>query len=292
MMALRSLVRFVAARPGLVRPVSALLGAACAALALAACPAPDKPARHPTPDEPRESSSLKLEVWARVEGQTSGPLGQGMTLRPGDRIFVQAKVTKKAYVYVLHCDTEQKLELLPTTGPVEFESNQKDDLPEPGNWFVVDGHAGNDVIYVIASERRLERADPTLAETIAEAGRGASVDCSRGKFEDVLSGLPSTPLPGSTSTPPAPQPSPSVTDGQSPQRPGRSKDERPGKKQGPRDHTTCGRPEPCRPPVSAAKKQGPRDHTTRGTTVQGGSGARATRADEAGIAVVRLPFRH
>jgi hypothetical protein len=268
MMALRSLVRFVAARPGHARSASALLGAACAALALAACPAPDEPARYPTPDEPRESLSLKLEVWARAEGQTSGPLVQDMVLRSGDKIFVQAKVSKKAYVYVLHCDTGQKLETLPTTGPVEFELNQKDDLPEPGNWFLVDDHAGNDVIYVVASERRLERADPTLAETIAEAGRGPGVDCSEGKFVHALSGPSPAPPPGSKSAPPVPpQPTPSASTGRRPP------------SHGPR-------------PGAVRPKQGPHDHTTRGTTVQGGSGARATRADEAGIAVVRLPFRH
>jgi Domain of unknown function (DUF4384) len=269
MMALRSRVRSVAARPGRTRLASTLLGAACAALALAACPAPDEPARHPTADEQRESSSLRLEVWARADGQTSGPLVQDMALRSGDKIFVQAKVSKKAYIYVLHCDTEQKLETLPKTGPVEFESNQKDDLPETGNWFQVDNHVGNDVIYVVASERKLERADPALAATIAEARQGPGVDCSKGQFEAALSGPSPAPPPGSTSTPPAPpQLAPSAANGHASQKPG------PG------------------PGVASLKKPGPRDHTTRGTTVQGGSGARATRADETGIAVLRLPFKH
>lgn len=336
--ALRSLHRPTAPAPPRPRSLFAwALSTAGLAAALASCVGPREPRGTPSPEgHGAPDAPLKVEVWARTEGSQPGPFAQGMRLRAGDKIFIEARVSKDAHLYVLHCTAERTLERYPDVGSLPFRAHERDDVPARHTWFVLDEQPGNDVIYLLASERALEDADPRLDAAIdrARGGRGPSADCGEAHFQSVLAGEGFRAPPAPTSGAPAPPPLATATTAPSwPPRPRpeptpevqwASHSERPTAEharpspptKAPARPSTSKRFDPTpflleemgadasapnprawpareaeRPP-SAASNAGPIDHTARGTTIEGGSGAKATQADGRGIALIRLAFEH
>src|SRR5262245_15517312 len=95
------------------------LGTAGLAAALPSCLGPREPPCTPSYDGRCASDApLKVDVWARTEGSQQGPFTPGMTLRAGDKIFVEARVSKDAHLYVLHCTAEHTLERYPEAGSI------------------------------------------------------------------------------------------------------------------------------------------------------------------------------
>ncbi|HEU4408212.1 MAG TPA: hypothetical protein VFS43_23315 [Polyangiaceae bacterium] len=325
------------APPRPLRLVAGALRAAGLATALASCLGPREPPCAPSPEgRCAPDAPLKVEVWARTEGSRQGPFAQGMRLQAGDKIFVEARVSKDAHLYVLHCTAERTLERYPDVGSLPFRANERDDAPARHTWFVLDAQPGKEVIYIVASERALEHADPQLDAAIhrARGGRGPSADCGEAHFEDALAGgafhVPTAPPSNATDLPllsaapftpswptrPRPIP-PSEVPPASPSEPMTAERARPRPRTetpappsttkpfdstlSPLEETGEDASAPSPPawsrqeserPASAAPNAEPIDHTARGTTIQGGSGSKATQADGQGIAVIRLAFEH
>jgi hypothetical protein len=134
-------------------------------------------------------------------------------------------------------------------------------LPTGTATFELDDQVGEDVLYVIASTRPLELADPTLAGELARSAKGGA--CPTRAIEEA------PPARASSSSASAPPPAPTASAAAPPIR----------------------RAEPHG--LAAPWKAG---LTRRGITVAGDTGADAesvaSRADDDGIVVQRIGFTH
>jgi len=120
----------------------------------------------PTPAAP---APLGLEVWATVHGTYVGPLHPEMVLHSGDRIGVRARTSSVADVYLLHCDARDALSIYPSAGAVRFTADQRVELPAIGKDLRLAGAPGHETLYVVASKRPLEHADPELEAALSNA---------------------------------------------------------------------------------------------------------------------------
>jgi hypothetical protein len=130
-------------------------------------------------DVARHSTPLGLEVWATVatvDREYFGPLHPDMVLHAGDRIGVRARTTSVADVYLLHCDGRDALSIYPAGGAVRFSADQRVDLPVVGKDLRIRGFPGHETLYVVASKRPLERADPALQAVLSQAHDTAASD--------------------------------------------------------------------------------------------------------------------
>lgn len=221
------------------------------------------------------TAPLELTVWARTKGSHEGPFKNAMRLRQGDRLYFDGEASKPAYVYMLHCDEQQALERLPQRGYIPLSARQPSELPERYQYFEVDGHEGEEVIYVVASERPLADDGPAFYEALTRGPEQEAVrlDCGRpsarrGQASPVNS-VPRPKVVGKKPPPLPPAALPPVVVPASPEPPA-APPEQPGL-------------EPPSTPVAT---------TLRGTPVKGGASVSAIRADRAGIVVMRFSFEH
>ncbi|HEU4411141.1 MAG TPA: hypothetical protein VFS43_38165 [Polyangiaceae bacterium] len=233
-------------------------------------------------------------MWARTDGSQAGPFRNGMALRANDRLYFEAQVSKQANLYFFHCNGKQELERIPAQDAIVLPIGTRHDVPEPHAYFELDENPGADVIYVVASERTLEVADPAFNDAIERARhkQAQSLDCGKERFEAIAAGKPlkegSTGQKGvrakQTEAPPSPvKPGPPLAAG------GRKSSVR----QGPpllaaANVPPPGQSRPWQEPVPAD----PMADTLRGTKWKGGAGLSASRADKDGIVVLRFSFTH
>ncbi|HEU4537079.1 MAG TPA: DUF4384 domain-containing protein [Polyangiaceae bacterium] len=228
-----------------------------------------------TPPGADATAPLELTVWARTEGSHEGPFKNAMRLRRGDRLYFDGQASKPAYVYMLHCDERQMLERLPQRGYIPLSARQRSELPERYQYFEVDGHEGEEVIYVVASERPLADDGPAFYEALTRGPQQEAVrlDCGRprarlGHASPGASVLqPNVPGQNSPPSPPAALPLTVM----------------------PASHQTAASP-PEQPSIKPPSD--PVAKALRGTPVKGGASVSAIRADRAGIVVMRFSFEH
>ncbi len=116
-----------------------------------------------------EEAPLTVELWTRVSGSQAGPLLKDASLDSNDRIYLSARASTKAHVYLVYCNDRRELVRYPKTGSLVIDP-------------------GREALYVIASRHPLAEADPQLDAAIASARPDdAATDCG-GNFEAIAAG--------------------------------------------------------------------------------------------------------
>jgi Domain of unknown function (DUF4384) len=123
------------------------------------------------------SSELTLEVTPSVSGLRHATLRSGDQVVSGDGIQIAVKPTTDAHVYVAYCDRNHQLAIFPSVGSIEAKAGMVTYAPARNANIVLDDQVGPEVLYVIASRRPLDVADPALAAAIARAGQDPRAEC-------------------------------------------------------------------------------------------------------------------
>ena len=122
------------------------------------------------------SAPLYLEVWVTVHGTSVGPFRSDIALHSGDRIALQARTSIAANVYLLHCDPQHVLSVFPESGPLQFLADRRVSLPASGLDIRLDGPPGPETLYIVASRRPLDQADPRLHAALTPGDQSACQD--------------------------------------------------------------------------------------------------------------------
>jgi hypothetical protein len=169
------------------------IAAALATLAsVASCASRGQQRREAALSAPRgmaiEEAPLTVELWTRVSGSQAGPLLKDASLDSNDRIYLSARASTKAHVYLVYCNDRRELVRYPKTGSLVIDEGQRASVPESGNALRLDKNPGREALYVIASRHPLAEADPQLDAAIASARPDdAATDCG-GNFEAIAAG--------------------------------------------------------------------------------------------------------
>lgn len=135
-----------------------------------------------------EEAPLTVELWTRVSGSQAGPLLKDTSLDSNDRIYLSARASTKAHVYLVYCNDRRELVRYPKTGSLVIDEGQRASVPESGNALLLDKNPGREALYVIASRHPLAEVDPHLDAAIASARPDdAATDCGR-NFEAIAAG--------------------------------------------------------------------------------------------------------
>jgi hypothetical protein len=133
-----------------------------------------------------EITPFDLEVSPRLRGSREGNLRSGDKVVTRDKIRVVAKTSVDAHLYLGYCDRDRRLAFFPREGSIEAKAGETTYAPAENADIVLDEQVGPEVLYVIASRRRLDLADPELAEAMSKVRPGAAdVDCGA-PLEQVL----------------------------------------------------------------------------------------------------------
>lgn len=125
-----------------------------------------------------EPTPVTLEVTPRLRGSRDIILRSGDHVVSRDKIRIEVKASLDAHLYLGYCDRDRKLAIFPEQGSIEARAGETTFAPDRDRAIALDDQTGPEVLYVIASRRRLELADPELAQTIFKARPGAaSVEC-------------------------------------------------------------------------------------------------------------------
>jgi hypothetical protein len=111
---------------------------------------------------------LYLEVRASVRGALGGPFVPEMSLLPSAQIMLQARTSRAARVYMLHCDAHAALSVFPDAGGIDFRADQWVSLPAANMPIQVGNRPGNETVYVIATRDQLAHSDSELAAWLTD----------------------------------------------------------------------------------------------------------------------------
>lgn len=168
---------------------------------------------------PEGSSALTLEVMPSLSGSRNATLRTGDEVTSGDGIQVAVKPTVDAHVYVAYCDRSRQLTIFPSDGGIEAKAGMIAYAPAGEAHIILDDQVGPEVLYVIASRKPLDVADPKLAAAISRIRPDASVECGD-SFDRVLdkgkpvasnAGTPQHPEPGADQPPQSSAPPPAAS---------------------------------------------------------------------------------
>lgn len=133
-----------------------------------------------------ESTPFELEITPRLRGSREANLRSGDKVVTRDKIRITARTSVNAHLYLAYCDRERRLAFFPKDGSIEAKAGKTTYAPAQNADIVLDDQAGPEALYVIASRRRLDLADPELAEAMSKVRPGAAdVDCGA-PLEKVL----------------------------------------------------------------------------------------------------------
>lgn len=106
-------------------------------------------------------------------GAYVGPQGKGKlisvqsetTLNVGDRLKIFFEPKSDQYFYLLHLSSQGELTPLhpPAVQAAKVSKGTQLFIPSGGNWFELDGHAGQEKFFLIASAERLDRLEELCA---------------------------------------------------------------------------------------------------------------------------------
>lgn len=154
----------------------------CLCLLTASC------ARIVSPDAPATASSeLTLEVTTSLRGSRTATLRSGDDVMSGDGIQIAVKPTVDAQLYVAYCDRNGQLTLFPRDDGIKAKAGKVTYAPSKDASIILDDQVGPEVLYVIASHRPLDVADPELTAAISRARSDAHVECGA-PLDRVLQG--------------------------------------------------------------------------------------------------------
>jgi len=137
---------------------------------------------------PAPRTPLYLEVWPTVHGTAAGPLFPHMGLHSGDRIGLQARTSRAAHVYLIHCDGSDLLSVFPAAGPIQFPADERVALPAVGQDLRLTDAPGAEALYIVASQEPLDRSDPRLEAALARARESDGLHGCGSKLEALLIG--------------------------------------------------------------------------------------------------------
>ncbi len=142
-------------------------------------------ARSPAP--PAGSGDLTLEVTPTLSGSRRAVLRPGDEVVSGDGIQIAVKPAIDAHVYVAYCDRDRRLTIFPRDGSVAARAGTITYIPSEEGHIILDDQVGPEVLYVIASRRPLDVADPDLAAALSRARPDTAAECGE-PFDRVIHG--------------------------------------------------------------------------------------------------------
>ena len=80
----------------------------------------------------------------------------GEVLNSGDKYRIIFKVTKEAYVYLIHLDRKGNLKLIFQEDVLKIKPDKNYSFPKTGKWLQVDKNSGHETFYLIASQEVIE----------------------------------------------------------------------------------------------------------------------------------------
>jgi hypothetical protein len=113
-----------------------------------------------------------LDVTPFLKGSRTAVLRTGDTVVTGDSINMKITTSVDAHLYVAYCNEKSELAVFPPQGSIATKARQVAYAPDRDADIVVDEQVGSEVLYVIASRRRLDVADPELAAAISRVRPG------------------------------------------------------------------------------------------------------------------------
>lgn len=244
-------------------------------------------ARGVSPGTPTTASELVLEVTISLSGSRSAILRTGDEVVSGDGIQVAVKPTVAAHVYLAYCDPHHQLALFPGDGGLAASAGRITYAPAPDAAIVLDDQPGQEVLYVIASRRPLDVADPQLAGAISRANPGTRVECGE-PLDRALATDRTARTDTGAARPPAPLAEPGTPPDASP-----SQDPQPRdlSARGAPSHTAHGSLSPPHP--AASPRVPPPPEVQRGAFLRwGATGAISASGDHHDIVVLRYAFTH
>ncbi len=126
-----------------------------------------------------EVMPFTLEVTPRLRGSREIVLKNGDQVVSGDTIKVEVKTSVNAHLYLGYCDKAHKLTIYPREGSIEAKAGKITYVPHRDAVLRLDDQLGSEVLYVIASRRKLDLGDPELAEAISRFRPDAdSLECA------------------------------------------------------------------------------------------------------------------
>ncbi|HWU90041.1 MAG TPA: hypothetical protein VN253_22415 [Kofleriaceae bacterium] len=133
-----------------------------------------------------ESAPFELEVTPRLLGSRNTNLRSGDKVVTRDKIKITARTSVDTHLYLAYCARDRRLAFYPSEGSIEAKAGKTTYAPDQKADIVLDDQIGPEVLYVIASRRRLDLADPELAAAMSKVRPGAAnVDCGA-PLEQVL----------------------------------------------------------------------------------------------------------
>lgn len=158
-------------------------------------PAP-QPGSSPAPVAASAEAPAQIEVGFIVESALRArrprrgqpdlllELGNGATAIDGDRLQIQVRTSRDAYLYLAFCSQHASdpryagLVVFPDRGAIRVTAFETTVAPNPAAEIVLDNQPGQESLYLIFSRIELSRADTELADAIAAARQGnQTTDC-------------------------------------------------------------------------------------------------------------------
>jgi hypothetical protein len=115
-------------------------------------------------DAKRPCPLVELRISAQT-GSGEVPVTSRTQLRKGDKIRLDLRPVRTAYIYVIHVSPRGTASLLYATREQPLRAGTRLVLPETGA-FELDGEVGQEMISVIASETALDSASPEHARIV------------------------------------------------------------------------------------------------------------------------------
>ncbi len=236
---------------------------------------------------PAAEGALEVSVSGTVHGSVNGAIVGVRTLKSGDEVVLSVRATRDAFVSVAYCDGRGGLSMFPERGALQARASSDVRIPTGSAAFTLDDTVGSESIYVIVSTRPLDSADPALAAALGRAA-GGKATCPTASIEHGAAneegGKPAAPsassaapaVPAASAPGPAPVAARSTPPGSEPER---------------KDREQEGRPQlVATRPVTGARAS----LAVRGVQIKGDTGEKdvRTRADDVGVAIVRISFEH
>jgi len=88
----------------------------------------------------------------------------GEVLNSGDQYRITFKVTREAYVYLIHLNRKGNLSLVFQEDVLKIKPDKSYHFPKTGKWLQVDNKRGHETFYLIASQEVIEDIDLKIEE--------------------------------------------------------------------------------------------------------------------------------
>lgn len=167
----------------------------------------------PQPQPPvaaAKASARPVEILA-VQGEVrsgknmaSRVFVPGETLHSGDLVSVRVAVDQPAYVYLVGREANgTPFVIFPSSGDLKVEAGTVKTLPADGSAVELDARAGEETLYVVASNQRLSNSSPDVLRQLLTGGADRGL---RPMSEEPSTLPPPPPQPEPSRPPPMPVP--------------------------------------------------------------------------------------